>query len=174
MPPSQSADNKLKILIAALSQSASSEKDFLPNPNYHKLAEDLGLPSYAAAAGVWKRLRDELKKGDFGDLRIRDSAADSKSPGKKRPAAEESKAQSGSPGKKRAAEESKSTENDSGSPTKRSKPSSSKRGQSKEADKAGKKKVDEEASGELIKPEVDWMEDKQIDALNNWYENAEY
>lgn len=77
MPP-QPVDAKFKILMAAMSQFSDNEKGFLPPPNYHKLAEQLGLPSYASAQGVWKRLTDELKAGTKGDLKIRDPEAEKK------------------------------------------------------------------------------------------------
>ncbi|KAA8572350.1 hypothetical protein MFRU_003g04210 [Monilinia fructicola] len=155
MPP-QSAENKFKILIAVLSQSATNEKDFLPTPNYDKLAEDLGLPTYASAQGVWKRLKDEIKRGDFGDLKIRNSTTGSISPGKKPAAVKESKVQSRSPGKKRAVEEWNERENEpKSSPTKRSKVHSIKRDQSTETDKEGRAKVSKESDGELMKPGSD-------------------
>ncbi|TGO82727.1 hypothetical protein BPOR_0770g00060 [Botrytis porri] len=77
MPP-QPMEHKLMIMMAAMSQFSSNEKDVFPVPNYTILAEQLGLPSYASAQGVWKRLTDELKEGAKGDLKIRDPEADKK------------------------------------------------------------------------------------------------
>ena len=112
----QPVDAKFKILMAAMSQFSDNKKDFLPPPNYHKLAEQLGLPSYASAQGVWKRLTDELKVGTKGDLKIRD------------PEAEKKKKTAESPVKKQAAEESDAMADDSeSSPTKRSKVNASRR-----------------------------------------------
>ncbi|QSZ35481.1 hypothetical protein DSL72_008351 [Monilinia vaccinii-corymbosi] len=140
MPP-QSVENKFKILITVLSQSATNDRYFLPTPNYNKLAADLGLPTYDSACGVWKRLKDEIKRGDFGDLKIRYSAT-------------ESKTQSRSPAKKRSLRESSETMKDSeSSPTKRSKLTSTERGQSKPIEKERKRKIGKEPKGETIKSE---------------------
>ncbi|KAF5879150.1 uncharacterized protein Bfra_006354 [Botrytis fragariae] len=105
MPP-QPIEHKFKIIMAAMSQFSSNEKDILPVPNYTILAEQLGLPSYASAQGVWKRLTDELKEGAKGDLKIRDPEADKK----KKIAVQQHKEES--PVKKRAAEESDTMAND--------------------------------------------------------------
>ncbi|KAB8300425.1 hypothetical protein EYC80_000599 [Monilinia laxa] len=151
MPP-QSAENKFKILIAVLSQSATNENDFLPTLDYDKLAADLGLPTYASAQGVWKRLKDEIKRGDFGDLKIRNPTTESISPRKKPAAVTEPKVQSRSSGKKRAVEESNKRENDfKSSPTKRSKVNSIKPGQSTETEEVGRSKVSKESDGEFRK-----------------------
>lgn len=142
MPP-QSTENKFKILIAGLSQSAKGE-NFLPTPNYYKLAEDLGLPSYASAQGVWKRLTDELKKG-AGDLKIRNPEGSPKSPEKKKPVIEKSP-------KKRVVDESDgAVDNYDSSPTKRSKVNNAKRGSRKGSDKTGKEKVIKESEAEVVK-----------------------
>ncbi|KAF7904669.1 hypothetical protein EAF00_002003 [Botryotinia globosa] len=123
MPP-QPIEHKFKILMAAMSQFSSNEKELFPVPNYTILAEQLGLPSYASAQGVWKRLTDELKEGAKGDLKIRDPEADKKK--KKKSAVQQ--CEEDSPVKKRAAEESDTIANDSeSSPTKRSKVSAGKR-----------------------------------------------
>ncbi|KAF7954863.1 uncharacterized protein EAE97_000122 [Botrytis byssoidea] len=123
MPP-QPIEHKFKILMATMSQFSSNEKDLLPAPNYTILAEQLGLPSYASAQGVWRRLTDELKEGAKGDLKIRDPQADKKK--KKESAVQQ--CEEDSPVKKRAAEESDTMANDSEpSPTKRSKVSDGKR-----------------------------------------------
>ncbi|TGO67285.1 hypothetical protein BOTNAR_0045g00290 [Botryotinia narcissicola] len=122
MPP-QPIEHKFKILMAAMSQFSNNEKELFPVPNYTILAEQLGLPSYASAQGVWRRLTDELKEGAKGDLKIRDPQADKK---KKKSAVQQ--CEEDSPVKKRAAEESDTMTNDSeSSPTKRSKVSASKR-----------------------------------------------
>ncbi|TEY65552.1 hypothetical protein BOTCAL_0139g00190 [Botryotinia calthae] len=100
----QPVDAKFTILMAAMSHSQ------LPAPNYHKPAEQLGLPSYSSVQGVWKRLTDELKEGTKGDLKIRD------------PEAERKKKTTESPVKKQAAEESDTMAYDSeSSPIKQSK-----------------------------------------------------
>ncbi|KAF7958117.1 hypothetical protein EAE96_003681 [Botrytis aclada] len=104
MPP-QPIEHKFKILMAAMSQFSSNEKELFPVPNYNILAEQLGLPSYASAQGVWKRLTDELKEGAKGDLKIRDPEAEKK--------------KNTSPVQKRVAEESDTMANESeSSPTK--------------------------------------------------------
>ncbi|KAF7893467.1 uncharacterized protein EAF02_001005 [Botrytis sinoallii] len=105
MPP-QPIEHKFKILMAAMSQFSSNEKELFPVPNYTVLAEQLGLPSYASAQG-----------GAKGDLKIRDPEADKK---KKDSAAQQYEEKS--PVKKRAAEESDKMANEpESSPIKRSK-----------------------------------------------------
>ncbi|TGO20831.1 hypothetical protein BPAE_0262g00080 [Botrytis paeoniae] len=119
----QPIEHKFKIIMAAMSQFSSNEKDISPVPNYTILAEQLGLPSYASAQGVWKRLTDELKEGAKGDLKIRDPEADNK---KKKSAVQQYEGKS--PVKKRAAEEANTMANESdSSPTKRSKVNAGKR-----------------------------------------------
>ncbi|THV53521.1 hypothetical protein BGAL_0048g00160 [Botrytis galanthina] len=121
--PAQPIEHKFKILMAAMSQFSSNEKELFPVPNYTILAEQLGLPSYASAQGVWRRLTDELKEGAKGDLKIRDPDADKK---KKKSAVQQR--EEDSPVKKRAAEESDTMANESEpSPTKRSKVTAGKR-----------------------------------------------
>ncbi|KAF7916882.1 hypothetical protein BELL_0168g00170 [Botrytis elliptica] len=116
MPP-QPIEHEFKILMAAMSQFSSNQKELFPVPNYTVLAEQLGLPSYASAQGVWRRLTDELKEGAKGDLKIRDPEADKK---KKDSAAQQYEEKS--PVKKRAAEESDKMANEpESSPIKRSK-----------------------------------------------------
>ncbi|KAF7907100.1 uncharacterized protein EAF01_004687 [Botrytis porri] len=121
MPP-QPMEHKLMIMMAAMSQFSSNEKDVFPVPNYTILAEQLGLPSYASAQGVWKRLTDELKEGAKGDLKIRDPEADKK----KKVTVQQNEEES--PVKKRAAEELDTMANEpESSPTKRSKVNAGKR-----------------------------------------------
>ncbi|KAF7864477.1 hypothetical protein EAF04_006610 [Stromatinia cepivora] len=143
----QSTEDKFKIFIAGLSQFSNNENDFLPTPDYNRLAADLGLPNYASAQGVWRRLRNELKRAGLGDLKIRDAAARPKSPVKKR-----------------AAEEPNAIEVDSdSSPTKRV----AKRGPRKGIGKAGKEKVGKESNGAVVKSEFDSMDDQ------DWYPHDE-
>lgn len=161
--PAQSTETKFKILIAALSQSPTSEKEFLPAPNYNKLAADLGLPSYASAQGVWRRLMKEFEKGSFGDLKIREEGAETKTPTKTPAGGGKSKASSASPAKKRASED---TNDPQASPTKKSKATSGKRGESKGVDNGGRNRADKESDGGVVKTKVDWMENPQVDTVS--------
>ncbi|KAJ8068704.1 hypothetical protein OCU04_002403 [Sclerotinia nivalis] len=139
----QTTEDKFKILIAGLSQFSNNENDILPTPDYNRLAKDLGLPNYASAQGVWRRLRNELKRGGLGGLKIRDVAARPKSPVQKR-----------------AADEPIVIEDDSeSSPIKRV----AKCGPRKGIGKAGKEKVDKESNGEIAESEFGSMDDQ------DWY-----
>ncbi|CAD6440115.1 89442efa-42e6-4855-bd97-f37a53cf1708 [Sclerotinia trifoliorum] len=84
----QTTETKFKILIAALSQFSKNENDFLPTPDYNRLARDLGLSGYASAKGVWRRLRNELIRAGHEDLRIRNGPGRPRSPVRRRGADE--------------------------------------------------------------------------------------
>ncbi|KAF7954861.1 uncharacterized protein EAE97_000120 [Botrytis byssoidea] len=74
MPPKP--DNPLtdreKCFAAVFNQLLSGAT--YPKLDYEKLAEDLGLPSAAAARTRWARMITMLKDGTFGDLKICSSA----------------------------------------------------------------------------------------------------
>ncbi|APA07695.1 predicted protein [Sclerotinia sclerotiorum 1980 UF-70] len=134
----QTTEIKLKILIAGLSQFSNNENDFLPTPDYNRLAKDLGLPNYASAKGVWGRLRHELKRAGRGDLKIRNVPARPRSPVRRR--------QTGEP---IVVEDDRET-----SLTKRVVRRAPRRG----IDKAEKEIVGAESDGEVIKSEFDSMD----------------
>ncbi|TGO14370.1 hypothetical protein BTUL_0054g00390 [Botrytis tulipae] len=78
MPPK--SDNPLtdreKCFAAVFSQLLSGAT--YPKLDYEKLAEDLGLPSAAAARTRWARMITMVKDGTFGDLKIASSARSKK------------------------------------------------------------------------------------------------
>ncbi|TGO40686.1 hypothetical protein BHYA_0033g00400 [Botrytis hyacinthi] len=78
MPPKSEnpLTDKEKCFAAVFSQLLSDGK--VPKLDYEKLAEDLGLPSAAAARIRLARMIAMIKDGTFGDLKIASSARSKK------------------------------------------------------------------------------------------------
>ncbi|KAF7904671.1 hypothetical protein EAF00_002005 [Botryotinia globosa] len=69
--PDNSLTDREKCFAAVFSQILSGAT--YPKLDYEKLAEDLGLPSAAAARTRWARMIAMMKDGTFGDLKISSS-----------------------------------------------------------------------------------------------------